>query len=79
MAGRNRAEEAQAKGKRLAMFELSQEFDALIEQVRVVVAAEQGSCSRVQALERMGRAGARVLLGGAEKKGRKPAAGLDTD
>jgi hypothetical protein len=72
---RNRAEEALAKGRRLAMFELSQEFDALIEQVRRLVAKEQGSCSRVQALERMGRAGARVLLGGTEKKGRKPPGG----
>ena len=61
-SSRNRAAEALAKGKRMAMFEISQEFDALIERVREVLASEMGSCSRVQALERMGREGAKRLL-----------------
>lgn len=60
--GRNRAAEAAAKGKRMAMFEISQDFDALIERVRDVLAKEMGSCSRLQALERMGREGAKRLL-----------------
>ena len=65
--GRNRAAEAIAKGKRMAMFEISQEFDALIERVRAVLAKEMGSCSRLQALERMGREGAKRLLPKEEK------------
>lgn len=65
-AGRNRAAEANARGKRLCMFEISQEFDALLERVREALAAELGSCTRLQALERMGREGARRLLGRAK-------------
>lgn len=64
---RNRAAEAAAKGKRLAAFEISQDFDRLINQVAKALAAEMGSCTRVQALERMGREGAKRLL--KEKKG----------
>jgi hypothetical protein len=69
---RNRAAEAKARGKRLCMFELSQEFDALIEAVAERLASEQGSCTRTQALERMGREGAKKIL-------RKSRNGIDTD
>ncbi|MCA1684750.1 MAG: hypothetical protein LC745_01940 [Planctomycetia bacterium] len=60
---RNRSAEAKARGKRLTMFEISQEFDELIERVRETLALEMGSCSRLQALERMGREGAKRILG----------------
>lgn len=60
--GRNRSAEAQARGKRLTMFEISLELDELIERVRDVLTEEMGSCSRLQALERMGREGAKRLL-----------------
>ena len=59
---RNRAALAKAKGKRLAMFEVTQEFDDLIEQVREALATDLGGCTRVQALERMGREGAKKIL-----------------
>lgn len=59
---RNRSAEAKAKGKKTCMFEISQELDSLIERVRDAIAAEIGSCTRVQALERMGREGAKKLL-----------------
>jgi hypothetical protein len=60
---RNRAAEALAKGKRLAMFEITQESDKLIEQARERIAVQIGSCTRVQALERLLREGASKLLG----------------
>ncbi len=59
---RNRAAEAQANGRKLAMFEISQELNELIEQVRVVLAGDMGQCTRTQALERMGREGAKSIL-----------------
>jgi hypothetical protein len=59
---RNRAAEAEARGRKLAMFEISQEFDTLIERVRAALAVEMGRCTRTQALERMGREGAKRLL-----------------
>jgi len=62
-APRNRAAEARAKGRRLAMFEISEELDALIERVRSALAARLGSCTRLQALEDMGRRGAKQILG----------------
>jgi len=58
-----RLEAAKLNGRTLATFEITHEFDALISQVRAVVAGEQGRCSRVQALERMGREGAKKILG----------------
>ena len=63
MAKRNRAAEATAKGKRLVAFEISQELDGLIDEVAEALKGEMGSCTRVQALERMGREGAKRLLG----------------
>lgn len=59
---RNRSAEAEAKGRKLAMFEISQDFDQLLERVRERLASEMGTCTRVQALERMGREGAKKLL-----------------
>lgn len=59
---RNRSAEALAKGKRLAAFEISQDFDRLIDRVAETLATEMGTCTRVQALERMGREGAKRLL-----------------
>jgi len=44
------------------MFEVTQEFDDLIEQVREALATDLGGCTRVQALERMGREGAKKIL-----------------
>lgn len=62
-APRNRAAEAKKQGRKLAMFEISGELDSLIEQVRETLAKRMmGKCSRLQALEHMGREGARAIL-----------------
>lgn len=60
---RNRAAEAKARGRKTCMFELAIDLDVLIEQVRDRLAAEMGSCTRTQALERMAREGAKRILG----------------
>jgi len=62
-ASRNRSALAKAQGRRLVAFTFSADFDALISRVRDALAAEQGTCTRVQALERMGREGAKKFLG----------------
>ncbi len=59
---RNRSAEAKAKGKKLAMFEITGQLDALIEDVRVCLARQLGSCTRTQALENMARRGAEIIL-----------------
>ncbi len=59
---RNRCADARAKGRRMVTFEISPEFDALIDRVAAKLAREQGTCTRVQAVERMGREGAKTLL-----------------
>jgi hypothetical protein len=59
---RNRAAEAIARGNRLCMFEISAATDAAIERTREHLAAVEGRCTRVQALERLIREGAKRLL-----------------
>jgi len=61
-AKRDRTAEAQARGTRPVTFEISLELDELIKAVQAQLTAEQGSCTRTQALERMGREGAKRLL-----------------
>jgi len=60
--GRNRAAEARSRGRRLVAFEISAALDELIDAVAAALAAREGRCTRLMALERMGRAGARHLL-----------------
>ncbi len=59
---RNRSAEAKAIGKRMISFAISSELDALIDQVRAVLSDDVRQCSRTEALERMGREGAKKLL-----------------
>jgi len=60
--GRNRSALARANGRRLVAFEISARLDELINEVAAALAARLGRCTRLEALERMGRAGARHLL-----------------
>lgn len=50
-----RKEVAKRNGKKIAMFEITEEFDAILEHARKMVAVTHGRCSRVQALEWIGR------------------------
>ncbi len=60
---RNRSAEALIVGRRLVAFEVTQEFDSLITQVAEALKDQMGGrCTRVQALEKMGREGAKKLL-----------------
>ncbi len=59
---RNRADEAKQQGKRMTSFVISRELDALINRVANALAVEMGGCTRTQALERMGREGAKNIL-----------------
>jgi len=59
---RNRSALALTKGRRLVAFEVTQEFDQLINEVAAALAAQLGTCTRLQALERMGREGAKKIL-----------------
>lgn len=63
-APRNRVAEARAAGKRMIAMELPADFDDLINAVRDhFIKRDNGRpCTRVYALEQMGREGAKVIL-----------------
>ncbi len=61
---RNRSAEAKARGRKLAMFEISGKLDERIEEVREFLADRFGTCTRTQALEDMAERGATQILRG---------------